>query len=102
MTNPQTGADAGKHSAHADDTAHIDTEYIDTEYIETEYIETDGARLARVGLSELREVVARIVPMQAHAAAAAKSLATLIAEHPATRVRLVVISRTDSLAAVMS
>ena len=95
MTNPQTGADARKQGAHADDSEQINAEHIDT-HTDIDHVDAGGARLDRIGLSELLEVAVRIAPMQAHAAAIAKSLATLIADHPAVPVRLAAISRTDS------
>lgn len=88
MTNPQTGADE------AMNTAATSSEPIDRELTDSEPV--DSTPLDRIGLSELLEVAVRIAPMQAHAAAVAKSLATLIAEHPAVPVRLAAISRTDS------
>lgn len=95
MTNPQTGADARKQGAHADDSEQINAEHIDT-HTNIDHVDATSVQLDRVGLSELLEVAVRIAPMQAHAAAVAKSLATLIAEHPAVPVRLAAISRTDS------
>ena len=91
MTNPQTGADAHKDNAHADESEHAGAPQANSDHIDV-----DRTPLDRIGLAELLEVAVRIAPMQVHAAAVAKSLATLIAAHPAVPVRLAAISRTDS------
>ena len=83
MTNPQTGADDARNLA-TPPAAPLDGTPL------------DRGTLDRIGLSELLEVAVRIAPMHAHAASVAKSLATLIGEHPAVPVRLAAISRTDS------